>query len=117
MSESASFQRVRCRNAQPEENQQKSEKYTSFGSNRSPGQPSRTKEIAIQKMSRHGTPAVGDSVEVTLRPIPRRVKSYRHPEIAAPAQQQAKEQSPRTGVKNSQPVFAGITHVAVAEYC
>jgi hypothetical protein len=43
------------------------------------------------------------------------MKSDWHPEITAPTQEQAKEQSARAGVKKTQPVFAGITDVAVAE--
>src|SRR5215472_17587632 len=68
----------RCGNAQPEENQEKSEKYTSFGSNRSPGQPCRAREIAIQKMSRQNMPAIRDAVQVCLGPTKCRMKSYWH---------------------------------------
>jgi hypothetical protein len=37
-----------CRNAQPEEYQQDSEKHASFGSNRSTGQPRWAKEVPIE---------------------------------------------------------------------
>jgi len=67
-------------------------------------------------MTRQGVSAVGNSVKVTLRPIPKCMKSYRHPEIAAPAQEQAKEQPSRSSVKDTQPIFARVVEVAVREY-
>jgi hypothetical protein len=45
------------------------------------------------------------------------MKSDWHPEIAAPAQKQAKEQSPCASIKDTQPIFARATEVAVSEYC
>src|SRR5260370_23679456 len=68
-------------------------------------------------MPRQAVPAIGDSVEVSLSPIPRRVNPDRHPEIAVSSQQEAKQQSSRARVQHAQPIFSGISEVAVAKYC
>ena len=66
-------------------------------------------------MPRQDLSAVRNAVEVTLRPIPRRVKSDWHPEITTSSQQKAKEKSTRACVEYAQPGFAGVAEVGQAE--
>src|SRR5215469_10451696 len=59
-----------CRNGQPKKNEQDSEKQTSFGPDRSAGQPSRAIETAAEEVPRQRVPAVGNAIEVRLGPVP-----------------------------------------------
>jgi hypothetical protein len=60
---------------------------------------------------------VGHTIRVRLAPVEGHMKSDRHPEIAGPTEQEAGQQSKRTGVEQPDPILSRVAVMRVAEKC
>jgi hypothetical protein len=61
--------------------------------------------------------AVCHAIKVCLAPVEGCMKSNRHPEITGGAQQETGQQSKRTSIKQSDPIFTGIAVMRITEEC
>src|ERR1700722_14106208 len=78
-------------------------------------QPHRAVERRAQQMPRGHAPAVGNGIEKTFSPIPRRVKSHGEPERSRAPQREAEEESNRRSDQDAAPVFSAIAKVDQAK--